>query len=690
MATPDREQFLALSATTEPPASLAQRFAALAFAFNLGGDPNPLHSLGAQSLLDAVTAALLVLGLSLAVVHWQSQRGGILVLWLLGILSIAALSTHASQPDTFAAFHAVTPVLLLAASAMLAVCGQLQDSMRTVPRWRLDLLLLLLGAVIAINAHTVYVRRPADVATWTAFGSAETMAAQQISKLLPTSTIYLADVWLDDPTIRFLTPGLREPRPIDGSATLPLRQDETFAYFAPGRQEVVAEDLERVYEDGEIDRFRSPLDDTQVVLRTFRASSKVVAGTRGVTLRITSPDRLRTNRLTLPEFAVNWPIQGEASRGATLELFTALAVDTAGSYRFRLDGPPGTTLEINGAPLGRAGEEIVAALAGGTQRVRVAATTDGDSKIGLRWQPPGTSELTAIPPDRLYREQRAASGLLAAYRPRADSTSQAAVLRFERYVQREGNQPPVPRPYTLDLTGTLDAAKAGTYRFRLTGSGPVQMWLDDQPVPLGARPTDEPASIVLTEGDHKIRLRLTDEIGPTSFNLTWAPPGEDWGAIPTSRFNPPSGPWMPWQRSTPGRTQRFPPSELRAYSGSPRLTASHAPSLWAGTAPSTSPTPPLVRPSALARPSPRRRPCPAPAQACPPMSKSAPMDRSGCWTPSTVSCGDWILPAALPPTLAGATWACTDHEDLRWILAVQFWSQTPAAAELCVLRKTVR
>lgn len=565
IATPDRHVSLTPSTDVEHQESFVQRVMGLALLSNLGGDQNPLHSLNGQAQLDTITAALLVLGVSMAVVYWRSKRGGILILWLLAHLGIAAITSRSASPNSFAAFHAITPALLLAASGLLAVSGQLPDTPTTAPRWRLDLLLLLLGGMIAVNAHSLYVKRPADAATWTAFGSAEVMAAKQIAKLLPSSTIYLADVWLDDPTIRFLTPGMGEPRRVDGSTTLPLRQDETFAYFAPGRQEVVAEDLERVYEDGEIDRFRSPLDDTQVVLRTFRAPAKVVAGTRGVTLRLTSPDRSKNSRHTLPEFALHWPMQGEASRGATLDLFTALAVDTAGSYRFRLDGPIGATLEINGAPVSRAGEDVVAALAGGAQRVRVVATTDGESKISLRWQPPGTTELTTIPADRLYREQRVASGLLAAYRPLGSSSTPSDVWRVERYVQREGNQPPVQRPYTLDLTGTLDAPKAGAYRFRLSGNGPVGMWIGGQPVPLGMRPTDEPASLVLTEGDHEIRLRLLDEVGPTSFNLTWAPPGEDWGAIPTSRFNPPTGPID----AAPTPEQR-PDAAVRAL-GTPRV-----------------------------------------------------------------------------------------------------------------------
>jgi streptogramin lyase len=408
-----------------------------------------------------------------------------------------------------------------------------------VSHWRLDLLVILIGIVVAVNAHALYVRRPAHAAGWAAFGGAQALAAHEINRLSAGYTVYLADLWLDDPTIRFLAPRLEDARRIDAATTLPFRHDHSFAYFAPGHQEVVTEDLERVYEDGEIDRYRSPLDDSQVVLRSFRAPARVVAGVRGVTLRSTAIDRGRTNRYTLPTFELSWPVPGESSPSA-VDLYTSLAVDTPGRYRFWLDGPPNSVLEINGVAVGRNGSELSASLAAGIQRVRVLATADRGSRIMLRWQPPGVSEPVPIPAEQLYREQRAASGLLAVYRAPGSDAGDAALLQVERYVQREGSTPPVARPHTLDLVGILDVPKSGTYRFRLAGSGSVGMWLDDQPVPL-RRVADEAASLVLPEGDHRFRLRLEDVTAPTRLNLTWAPPNEDWGSIPTSRFRPPDG-----------------------------------------------------------------------------------------------------------------------------------------------------
>ncbi|MGE3913433.1 MAG: PA14 domain-containing protein, partial [Chloroflexota bacterium] len=405
-----------------------------------------------------------------------------------------------------------------------------------------DLILAVLGIIVAENAHTLYVRRPSDSATWAAYASAEMMAAQQINRLVATHAIYLADVWLDHPTIQYLARDLQGARRLDAATTLPFEEDQTFAYFAPGRQEVVAEDLERLYEDGEIDRFRSPLNENVVVLRTFRAPAKVVSATRGVTVRTMSNDRDRTARFTLPTFTFNWPLSDEVPREAALDAFAVLAVDTPGPYRFRLDGPSDAVLEVNGAQVSGVGNEVSVQLPGGTQRLRVHARVAGRAKLQLLWAPPGVRELSQIPADRLSREQRAASGLLALYRSGSDPAAEPTLARVERYVQREGSPAPVSRPYVLDLIGTLDAPRAGTYRFRLTGSGAASMWIDDQALVTGDEPGTSDASIVLSEGDHRLRVRLVDEAAPTHLNLAWSPPGEEFGAIPTSRFNPPDGP----------------------------------------------------------------------------------------------------------------------------------------------------
>jgi hypothetical protein len=531
---------------------------------NVAGDPSPLHTLRGEAMFDPVTATLFVLGIGVAL---GSRRGGVrtaLLAWLAGALVVAAVVGRPQQPDGVAAIHAIAPALLLAGAAVSATTRGIHPGPASGKAWPLDLAVVLIVAIVGLNGHALFVRRPADGATWTAYASAEVLAAREIGKLTSTHTIYLADVWLDHPTIRFLAPGLVAPRRLDPATTLPLAHNETFAYFAPGDQDVVTDDLERLYEAGEIDRYRSPLDGSTVV-RSFRAPAKVVAEARGVTLRTTPLDRGRAARQTLPAFQLDWPAAGEPARPSTLELFSAVKVDLPGVYGIRLDGPPGAALELNGLPVGVAGQQIEVTLAGGPQRVRILATVKAPAHVELRWAPPGSSTLQPIPLDRLYREQRAAIGLLALYRSGTDPAAPAELARVERYLQRVASPPALARPSVADWVGVVDAPKSGTYRIRLEASGPASLWLDGGAIPLASPTNEESASVVLTEGDHRIRVRLIDTVGPTRLNLLWAPPGDDLDAIPTSRFRPPDVP-IDAALTIPGG-----PEALLAPLGAPRI-----------------------------------------------------------------------------------------------------------------------
>ena len=165
------------------------------------------------------------------------------------------------------------------------------------------------------------------------------------------------------------------------------------------------DDLERVYDGGNIDRFRSPIDGSTIA-RSFRASEEDVAAARGVTVRVTSSDRQRTARVTLSNFGFDWPLTGDVPASGTVDVFATVRAPIEGVYRFRLDGPPGARLDLNNGTLLQAGQEGTALLARGSQRLRILATVAGPARFELSWTPPGTNGLTPIPADHLFREQR--------------------------------------------------------------------------------------------------------------------------------------------------------------------------------------------------------------------------------------------------------------------------------------------
>ena len=542
LTTPDRAIAATMveGAVSEPgSASIPEAIGRVALMFNVAGDPSPLHNLGGEPTLDRVTAPLAVLGLALALAHLGRPARMLLVVWLAAALLPAVLAARSGGPDSLATIHAASPIFLLAGLALTSVSRGVRANRRTPSRVYADLFVLVLVVIFAINAHTLFVRRAGDPATWTAYASAEAQAAQALRPLAASSAVYLADSWLNHPTIRFLAPEISIPRPIDPT-TVPFVEDQSMVYFAPGTQNVIADDLERIYSDGEIDHYRLPIDGSIVGL-SFKAPSSVIADEHGVTLRVTTADRTRQQRQVIESFDVSWPLAvGTASTG-TLDLSGTASAPVEGWYRLRLDGPPGSQLEVNGLVVLEAGQERQVFLARGSQRVRVVAQVAEPTRVRLSWAPPGAAELEPIPPERLFREQRAADGLLAYYIPGTASNGPPLRVQVDRFIQRLDSEPPLPRPYTAVWVGTLDVPKTAIYRLALDASGPASVWIDDQPVVTGVRSRDDVASALLTDGDHNIRIKFADEGPTTRFDLLWAAPGEPLTSIPTSRFTTPDG-----------------------------------------------------------------------------------------------------------------------------------------------------
>jgi sugar lactone lactonase YvrE len=544
LTVPDRAaaaSTLAEGAPAEnPPVSLLQAATRVLLMVNLAGDPNPLHNLAGEPMLDRVMAPLVIVGIAVAMLQFAGPRSSLLLVWLVGALVPAVLPSRMAGPDSLAAMHAITPILLLASLALTSIGRSRPTEAGHGARWYADLLVVLLIAIVAINGHTLFIRRASDQATWTAYASAEALAARLLRPQMANRAVYLADSWLDHPTIRFLVPELAAPRAIDPSGTVPFPQDGAIIYFAPGSHDMVPDDLEHVYSDGEIDHFRSPIDDS-IVAVSFRAPADVIADARGVTLRVITPDRPRPARRTLGSYSLDWPLADDGPSAATLDIFAVTVAPTDGQYRLRLDGPPGAQLELNGSVLLGAGQEREVFLARGSQRLRVVTRVDGAAHIAVTWAPPGANALGPIPADRLYREQRSASGLLALYRPGTVSDGPAEVTQIERYLQRFDSPPRLARPYSVEWVGVLDAPRTGIYRFAIDASGPANLWIDDRPVVLDARSRDQTASTLIDEGNHKLRLSFVDATAPTRFNLLWAPPGDTLEAIPTERLTPPGG-----------------------------------------------------------------------------------------------------------------------------------------------------
>ncbi|MCC6177671.1 MAG: hypothetical protein IT305_20405 [Chloroflexi bacterium] len=529
-----------LLVTTEP--DLYGRLLAVTGLLNVRGDASPRQNVPGRPMLDPVTGTLFVLGLGLALVRVRERAWTPLVIWLALGLASALRASPTAGPDAALALHALPPALLLAGGALAAVVEAGRQTGRSSRLlWSPELASLLVLATVAANLHALFITFPADASVWAAWSFPQTAAGREISRFADRRTIYVSDDWQRDPTVLLLARTREELRRLDPSQSLPFREDGPVAAVLPGDLEAAVEDVDRLYSDTRTDRTRSPLD-SQVAVRSIDVPASEIRAARGVTVRFAPPSRGRIFRETVDSLDLSWPLPNLDAAQGTLDIFTALAVPHFGEYRFRLDGPPGARLDLNDVPLLGAGQEAWAHLAAGNQRLRITAEVVPGTTLAVRWQPPGASGLTPIPPGLLFREQRDASGLLGIYRAGTTWDGPATLAHIDRYIARHVAEPPLPRPYSVEWLGEVDAPDSGAYRLRLDSTGPAALWIDEQPVLRVEGSDAPPTTVLLGEGWHPIRVRFLDEAGPSRFNVLWAPPGDDLTPIPTQRLQPPDGP----------------------------------------------------------------------------------------------------------------------------------------------------
>ncbi|MFN8459645.1 MAG: PA14 domain-containing protein [Anaerolineae bacterium] len=105
---------------------------------------------------------------------------------------------------------------------------------------------------------------------------------------------------------------------------------------------------------------------------------------------------------------------------------------------------------------------------------------------------------------------------------------------------------PLPRPYTVEWTGSLDAPLSGVYRLGLKAVQEAQLYLDGNLVVGTVTPNEVvDAPITLTAGLHDLRVRFRDNTDRSRIHLYWTPPTGIFEPIPSQNLWPPLGHYPP-------------------------------------------------------------------------------------------------------------------------------------------------
>jgi 4-amino-4-deoxy-L-arabinose transferase-like glycosyltransferase len=175
---------------------------------NAAGDRNGRSNLPGEPMVDAVTAALLVLGAAAAALALREWRRGMLLGWLVLALVPGALTITAGNPSGIRGLGALAPLFLLAGLAI----ETLQRALLPFARGRLifaALVLAAIGGAAAINYDTLFERQASDRRVYDAFAPLYGHAAEFVARRDASKHVYLSSGLAAHPAVGVLADGAR-------------------------------------------------------------------------------------------------------------------------------------------------------------------------------------------------------------------------------------------------------------------------------------------------------------------------------------------------------------------------------------------------------------------------------------------------------------------------------------------------
>ena len=547
-ARPRRLSIFRDPTVTDPRAALIESAKRHVLMFNFQGDRNGRHNLPGAPMLDPVSAALFVLGLAYSLWRWRTPRYLLVPVWWAVMLCAGIFSLFFESPQSLRAIGTLPVVYLMACLPLHAVAREFQ---RLFPRWArlVPITACLLLAVVGWQNFDFYFHKQArDFAVWNAFSTPETLVARQIVRWQDAYDLRFSPLLTGSPTIRFLAPELHEMVAFNPATVFPLRKPspgkEGIVLFVDPDRLAVRQQVMRYYPDAVVEEFGPPGFGFPV-LYTYRLSREIIASVQGLEGQYFLPGAEQ------PALS-RWegPLDFDWTEGAPVPLpfqvqwAGVLLAPGYGRYTLALDAPGPAEVLLDGVLLfrgeGSLSRDVI--LAQGCHSIKLRCEVAAGGLLRLRWQPPGSDELTVIPADALFHAPVSANGLLGRFYPNASWTGPPVFTRIDAQVAYYFHFLPMPRPYTVEWAGQLDIPASGSYTLATESLSASWLYVDGELVVENTIPNQMVSRAVhLDAGRHDLRLRFLDAGDRSHIYLYWTPPGGFQEFIPQERLFPPVG-----------------------------------------------------------------------------------------------------------------------------------------------------
>jgi hypothetical protein len=430
--------------------------------FNVAGDRNGRHNLYGEPILDPAMGVLFVLGLGLALVRVREPANLFFAVLLpIGLLG-GILSLDYEAPQSLRSIAAMPAVIYYCALSFSMLVDRLEKGVqfRLAAAWRAIPVLALGAYLLAINAHTYFVRQAGDLFSWSAFSTAESIAGQRLAELGPGYRTYLSPLYVEHPSIRFLAPEVHDQRPLDLPDALPIRQpaDRPAALFIHPDDRWVYDAAQSLYPAATFKTVYGPAGRTPV-LYVVTLSGADIAGVQGLELHTWSGQEWKGHPAwVVRDAAVDGRLSDvllqEDARAA--EWSGVLYAPEYGLYEFTFQAPAGATLDLDGqtvvVPADEGERTVALELAQGNHSLRIRARAR-PGQVRLMWQPPG-GQMEVVPQWALYAPPVGYNGLQGSYYTSAAWEGTPALVRVDPFLDTYYHLTPLPRPYSAEWVCT--------------------------------------------------------------------------------------------------------------------------------------------------------------------------------------------------------------------------------------------
>jgi len=539
--------------------------------FTIAGDGNGRHNLPGVPMVDAVTGTCFLLGLGMCLRRCYQWFYQLLLFWLLLALLGGILSLDFEAPQASRVIAAIPPVMLISALplallaratwvlVLLVLVWLARRSKRpslaangTAPARPLaarPLAVALAAAVTAVplgmasarNVDGYFNQHMGDLSSWSDMGGDLGIMGRAVPPLLRQGyAVFVDPIVAGTPGLMYAA-GNRNPPAYDISVPvqLPLPRGGV-ALIIPFTNPDTLASARSMYPLARLTTLTPSFDHSVVRATVLLVTAEDVARNTGLTTGFSGVAR----SVVSPHqgSVVSWPPGSGAVVRASIRGALMIATQQGGlPIALRLLGTGHATIRLDGVDLPTAGGAGTSTVHLGAGNHALLAAAYGATlpilrlqwKIGRIWQD--------IPTAALASPLVPTGGLLGRYYSGAPAQGSPALWRVDPTVNVYYQEPPQGTnwPFSIQWSGTITAAVAGSYTFDIDSVGAAQVSLDNRPLFSDPALQSKKIVIFLSAGRHAIRIDYsTPGGGGKHVYVRWIPPGGALVPIPPSVLDP--------------------------------------------------------------------------------------------------------------------------------------------------------